>query len=187
MSELDTVRWGDQQTLLFTPNLAGPAALIGVTATKQLVNAHWRRPCTWKLLVSIQPFMPSIEASTFHPQMNLFVGCGGANVTIPVAFTVAPAAGVYSPILQFFDLPAQDIQVNFQVSMAGASDDTFPHSWLFAALAAPFTEPDGYTMTSEYIKQLIPSLDSRAVDPANRQLPHWMPPGYEDGELRYRR
>jgi hypothetical protein len=184
VSDFDTLRWGDTQTLAFST--VGAAFPTGPQATKQLVHAHWRRPLTWKLLVNIQPSLPAVEAGTFQLIMRLTVGCGGGMQTIPIVFASAPVAGVYAPILQFFDIPAQDMQIAFDVNLAPATDDTLPHAWLFGAFVAPFTEPAGSTDTAALLGQMLQQQPSRA-DPDNQELPRWMPPGFDDGELRYRR
>jgi hypothetical protein len=184
VSDFDTLRWGDTQTLSFAT--VGAAFPTGPQPTKQLVHAHWRRPLTWKLLVNIQPSLPAVEAGTFHLIMRLTVGCGGGMQTIPFDFVSAPVAGVYAPVLQFFDIPAQDIQIVFDVNLAPATDDTLPHSWLFGAFVAPFTEPSGSADTAALLTHAIGQSASRA-DPDSRDMSRWIPPGFEDGELRYRR
>lgn len=181
MSDFDTLRWGDTQDLAFSA-LTGPFP-TGPQSTKQLLHAHWQRPCLWKVLVAIQPNMGAVEAGTFTPTLRLTVGCGGGMMVIPLPIASAPP---YPNILQFFDIPAQDIQGVFDVNLAPASDETLPHSWLFGLFAAPFTEPAGYTDASALLKQALAQPVSRG-DPDNHELPRWMPPGFNDGELRYRR
>lgn len=184
MSDIDTLRWGDTQTLTFNP---GAAALVGVPQTKQLVHAHWQRPCTWKVLVWIAPTLPPGEAGTFNAALEITIGCGGGMVTFDRFYTFAPAAGVYSPQLDIFDVPAQDIQARILINgITGATDDTRQHSWLTACMVAPITEPAGYTDVADMLRKLAQNMPANLRDPDSEGLPRWMPEGFEDGQLKYR-
>lgn len=185
MSDFDTLRWGDSATLDFFK----PGQPATAQTTKQLVHAYWRRPLTWKLLVVARPQLPSTEGGTFHPVVNVTIGIGQSiSDTIPLVLTVAPVAGVYSPVVQFFDIPAQDIQVNVSLDAgAGATQETDPEYWQFSAFAAPFTEPYGYTVVGDHLLGPEGGQHQTRRMPDQWQEPRWMPPGFDDGEIRYRR
>lgn len=189
MSDLDTIRWGDTQTLVFAPAAGGsPAGLFGPPQTKQLVHAHWSRPCTWKVLVYIAPTLPASEAGTFNAAAQITVGCGGGMVQFGRIYTFAPTAGVYTPQLDIFDVPAQDIQA--QILLNGttpATQDVDQESWLTAIMVAPITEPAGYTDVADMLRKLAVDMPHNLRNPDSEGLPRWMPEGFEDGELRYRK
>lgn len=177
MSDLDTMRWGDTQALTVPGG--------GVGMTKQLVQGHWQRPLVWKLLFVIIPQVAAGETGTFKAILNLTIGIGQGTGTIPIPITLAPTAGVYAPVIQSLDIPAQDVQVMFSVDATAASVEGAADTFTFSAFIAPFTEPRVLADVRDMIQggHWAPPRE----DPDQRGMPHWMPPGFEDGMLRYRR
>ena len=172
MSDVDTMRWGDTQTLL----LAHVAAVEGQTqlVSSQMLNAHWQRPCVWRLMLSINPAISG--NATTAVTVFLRVGCGQANQLVPI--TVFNAASGSGFEVLFFDIPAENIQVQFSLGPVGglvALGDQVTVS----AFAAPHSEPGGIT-------QIRDSLKTGIREPDQDGQPRWMPPGFNDGELRYR-
>jgi len=184
MSDIDTLRWGDTQTLRFTEAGAGPASLVGPAETKQLVHAHWPRPLTWKLMLVIQPQVPANETANFAASFLVTLGVGAGMVQIPLGATLFTLAGGYQPVTLFFELPAQDVQVFATVDVSLAVS-TQGMSFLFGAYIAPLTEPAGYTEIRDTMLRVL-DRERPPTDSDSQGMPHWMPPGFDDGELRYR-
>lgn len=189
MSEVDTLRWGDVQTLAFQPAPGGAGGFTGVTSSKQLVHAHWQRPCTWKVLVSIHPQLPATELGTFKVTVQFVIGCGGGFISFDRVYTFAPTAGVYTQQLDIFDVPAQDIQASVtNIDLSGATQDALAESWLAGIFVAPITEPAGYTDLRDIVRAVTEHFRDRQGyrEPDHEGQPRWMPPGFDDGEVRYR-
>jgi hypothetical protein len=106
-------------------------------------------------------------------------------VEVPLGTTVFTLAGGYQPVTLFFEVPAQDVQVFARVDVTNAVS-TQGMSFLFGAYIAPLTEPAGYTEIRELIRQAMNNAERPSSDSDSQGLPHWMPPGFDDGELRYR-
>jgi hypothetical protein len=175
MSDIDTMRWGDTQNIL----LATAAALEnGFFQSSQMLNAHWQRPCVWRLMLSIQPNMAVGDVLTFQVTVLMRVGVGQANQQVPLA-TFAFAAP-YLPVLQFFDIPAENLQLQFAVGAVSNTPATGDNVTI-AAFIAPRAEPGGIVQ----IRDSLPGNDG-IREPDRDGLPRWMPRGYEDGEVRYR-
>lgn len=186
MSDFDTLRWGDSDSLTFFT--ATSPSNITVQKTKQLVHAYWRRPLTWKVLVYVVPQLPAAESGTFTATLLAVIGIGqSVSPLIAIPITVAPTAGVYAPVMQTFDLPAQDIQLQFALDASAATQEEAPEFWNFAAFAAPLTEPQGYTVVGDMLAGPDGARDQTRRMPDQFAEPRWMPPGFQDGTLRYRR
>jgi len=176
MSEVDTMRWGDTQSLLLTK--AEAAGEGGVATSSQMLNAVWQRPCVWRLMVTIDPSIePGDAAVTFDIAILLFVGIGQANQKVPLA--VQHFATPFNPVTLFFDIPAEAMQLQFAVqSLSNAITD--PNSLVkVSAFAAPHSEPAGIVQIRDHMNRDVRSPDRDG-------LPRWMPAGFDDGEVRYR-
>lgn len=183
MTDVDTLRWGDTDSLTFFTT--GSGGNLSVKQTKQLVAAKWQRPLTWKLLVNIIPNLQGTgETSTFTPLLQLYVGVGQGMIQVAIPITLAPTAGVYLPVVQFFDIPAEAYQAAFTLDVSGASQETKAETFTFSAFTAPFTEPRGYTDLRDMFRK-VHGLPERN-EPDREGLPRWMPEGFDDGQLKYR-
>jgi hypothetical protein len=133
-------------------------------------------------MLSMFPNMQAGENVTFVVNALLRVGVGQANQQVPLAtFVFAPAAGVYTGQTAFFDIPAQDMQVQFSVAVQGGGTPTVTtgDGFTVSAFAAPHAEPGG-------IMQIRDGMAQAIREPDQDGQPRWMPPGFNDGELRYR-
>lgn len=188
MSEIDTLRWGDTETMNFTEGGAATFTPPTPKSTKQLVHAHWNRPLTWRLMLIFEATVPAAETATFAAVALVTVGVGGGQKETVLANAVFSLANGYATSVQFFDIPAQDMQVRFILADISGAASVQPHSFAFSAFAAPLTEPAGYTEILKIAKRAV------RIEPEQRPpesgdstgLPHWMPSGFDDGELRYR-
>jgi hypothetical protein len=173
MSDVDTMRWGDTQTLNFVA--AGGEGQEGLSS--QMLNAHWQRPCIWRLMISIAPFMTEADSAlTFDVNVFLFVGVGQANQRIRIGSV--SFATPFAPVTQFFDIPAENMQLQFQI----ANLSNLPHLESYVevtAMAAPRAEPGG-------ISQIRDNIGAGIREPDRDGLARWPGRGFEDGELRYR-
>ena len=176
MSDVDTMRWGDSQTLLMSGIGENSAPVSG-----QLLNAHWQRPVVWRLMIAIQPVITPGDTSVFVVNVLLRVGVGQANSQVPLAtFVFAPVAGVYTGQTAFFDVPAQDMQVQFRAGIQGGGVPMLPNdSFIVSAFAAPHAEPGG-------IAQIRDGMAAAIREPDQDGQPRFMPPGFNDGQVRYR-
>ena len=178
MTDIDTLRWGDSQTL----SVPGGS----IQQSVQIVQGRWQRPLAWKLLVVIIPQVAAGETGTFKATMNLSIGIGQGTVTVPIPFSIAPTAGVYSPVIQNLDIPAQEVQISFTVDATGATAEGDANAFTVSAFIAPFTEPRVLMDLRDALVDRA-ALASRALaEPDRDGLPRWMPPGFDDGMLRYR-
>jgi|SRR5215472_11797878 len=182
MSDVDTLRWGDTDSVTFFT--VGSGTLVLVKDTKQLLHAHWERPLTWQLLVVITADLPVTEHGTFIVTLHLTIGVGGGMKQVNIPITITPVAGAFAANITNIPIPAQDVQLFATIDATGNTQETLPETWNLSAFIAPLTEPAGYTDTRNYIAGRPPHLD---LDPDNASLPRWMPPGFDDGEVRYRR
>ena len=117
MSQHDTMRWGDTQTL----NLLAAAAYNGETgvflASKQMLNAKWERPVVWRLMLSVSYNVVAADVGvTFAVPIFLQIGVGQASQLVPLAsvLVVATVPPTVIPPL-FFDIPAEAMQCQFFV------------------------------------------------------------------------
>lgn len=183
MTDFDTLRWGETQTLnvVVTPG----AEEISTPPPVQMLHLHWQRPLLWKLMLSMTPQMLPGETVTWVVSEEVIVGVGQATDIIPLGpFVFAPAAGVYSPQVVFQEIPAQDIQLRFRLSIQGGGlpTNTANQAFRVSAFGAPFTEPGA---TAQLRDELARDQGGKITDPDQRGQPRWMPPGFHDGELRY--
>jgi hypothetical protein len=172
MSDVDTMRWGDTQSL----KLSG--AVETALQSSQMLNAHWQRPCVWRLMVSVAPTVgPDDQAIVIGVVLSLRVGVGQANQLVPLPPITFPA-GTYAAVTQFFDVPAENLQLQFQVSVSGVIVD--PNDQVtVSAFIAPRAEPGG-------IVQIRDHMGDGIREPDRDGLQRWPGAGFDDGELRYR-
>jgi hypothetical protein len=173
MSEVDTMRWGDTQSVLLA---SAAGAENGIITSSQMLNAHWQRPCVWRMMLSIAPEMAAGDVLTFTVNILLRIGVGQANQLVPLAtFAGAPP---YAPVVQFFDIPAENLQLQFLVG--AISNTPAPNDRVVvSAFVAPRAEPGG-------IVQIRDRMPQEIREPDRDGLPRWMPRGFDDGELKYR-
>ena len=175
-SAQDTLRWGDSKTFA---NLSTTENVN--LSSKQLVAAHWRWPLTWKLMVAVVPAMVAAETAIFTLAIRVTVGSGQGTTTVklPLIF-VAPSAGPGSAYLDqtfFFDIPAQDIQV--EALLTGTANQP-GDSVTVGVYVAPVTEAHAMTHM----------LDGFAKDERfgrGEREGGWMPPGFHPEPLQYGR
>lgn len=115
MADLDTLRWGDSQVLVFGPFGAGEHA--HPMTTKQLIAAHWRWPVVWGLRVIIRETgMDPAETATINLAVDVVVGSGQSQATARFLYNlVSTAPGVYAPINDLQFIPACDIQAGASI------------------------------------------------------------------------
>lgn len=192
MSDLDTMRWGDTVAIPLVQAQLVVGEGEGVYQTQQILNAVWQRPVVWRLLLSAKWLLaPEDVGSSVTIAIYLRVGVGQANQEIPlttIILTMETATGFIQP--QFFDVPAEALQVAFQVvavtSQTGNAFD--PNSILtVTGFVAPHAEPGSLAQIRDNVKLAMGDDPKRGPqDPDRRDLPRWMPPGFDDGEVRYR-
>lgn len=179
MSDHDTLRWGDTQGLTIPGG--------GIATTGQLLHAFWQRPLAWKLLVVIAPQPAAGETGSFVATLNLTIGIGQGLGTVRIALPpIAPVGGVYPALVQNFDIPAQDVQLSVEVDANGASSEGDSNLFTVSAFIAPFTEPRVMADLRDALCN-PEGYQSRAnAHPDGQGQERWMPPGFDDGMLRYR-
>ena len=143
---LDTLRWGDAQNVQI---VNGALAIETVSITRQLAQARWRWPLMWGLRIGITPQVGNGETLTFTVQYKVTIGCGQNSADMFFNYTIAPAAGLYLPVTDFIELPAQDIQVIATVNSPGGSGVT--DNFQVSAFLAPTTEPHAMTHLFEHL------------------------------------
>jgi hypothetical protein len=175
MSEVDTMRWGDTQFVsLISTAAAGEG---GVSRSNQMLNAHWQRPCVWRLLVSMAPQLVAGETLTFDIVILLRIGVGQANQVVPLAtFSFAPP---YAPVIFRDDVPAENMQLQFAIQNLSGLPTNLSDGVTVAAFTAPRAEPGGIVQIRDHMGQGV-------REPDRDGLPRWMPRGFDDGEVKYR-
>ncbi len=172
-----TQRWGDQVTANAT-STGGLAPVTWVNFTKQLIASHWRWPIMWGLRISIVPQLDASETATFTITVSCNVGSG--QTAIPVVFTylLAPVAGVYAPINDLQQIPAEDVQVIATVTGQPAAAAGVKDAIIVGATIAPFTDPHGLTRLYEWMEK------SPDEQPEGGRWMHGRP--FADQKLTYR-
>jgi hypothetical protein len=172
MSDVDTMRWGDTQVIKLA------SAVESVQTGSQMLNAHWQRPCVWRLLISVAPSVGiDDQGITIGVVPSLRIGVGQANQLVPLP-PIVFAPGAYAPVTQFFDVPAENLQLQFQVTVTGVIVDTSDNVTV-SAFVAPRAEPGG-------IVQIRDGMGDGIREPDRDGLARWPGRGFEDGELTYR-
>lgn len=190
MSDIDTMRWGDTQTL----NLAQGAGESSFTPSKQMLNAKWERPVVWRLLLSVvYQVDPADVGLTFTVNIFLQIGVGQASQQVPIASVNIIATSpptLIAPL--FFDIPAETMQVQFFVGNFG-NQPRPTDSVTVTAMCAPHAEPGAVAQLRD-----VGVPDPNKASMRDREgMPRWigtphpdhepgMPLGFDDGELRYR-
>ena len=153
MADLDTLRWGDSQSLTFGPFGAGDTAKP--MTSKQLIASHWRWPCVWALRVVWRPFLAEGENATFTLAVDVTLGSGQSQATARFIYVMAPVAGAYLPINDLQFIPASDIQV--QALLLGSTPLGVPGTQQHidcGVFVAPYSET--HAITRIYEKTLEP-------------------------------
>lgn len=181
MTDIDTFRWGDTQTVL----LLAAQEFGGETGTplpsKQLMNAKWERPCIWRVMLSVQYNVAPVDVGlTFTVTIFLQVGLGQASQQVPIAAVNVVAtspATVIAPL--FFDIPAETMQCQFFVGNFGNQPNA-GDSVTVTAMCAPHTEPGSLAQMRD---AAVP--DRHAASQRDHGGMRWMPEGFDDGVMRY--
>jgi len=175
------LRWGD----IFPVVIPGVVSENPAPVSQQIVNARAHDlPETWTIFLycAIDHMPPGgVSVSIVY---GITIGVGASTVTFPFTFFFGPAI-VGNPTFSPYEidsgtvkfgfttlfLPARDIQINAQLSRSG-QDTNQP--CLVGAWVAP--------------RVSFPAQPGAVERPPHtgEGLPRWMPPGFEDGELRYR-
>jgi len=176
----DTLRWGETQTLVVPVGFNGDVSPVpeGTTpplVTKQMLAAHWRWPLSWVVTLIMQPAFNADETNTFYVQWQFTVGVGQAICTFYYLYTFAPTGGLYTAQNVQLFTPAQDLQVNAALACPSGAVSSKPESFNLAAFSAPVTEPHAMT-----------HLLDKARGHAEEHVP-WMPPGFNETDMGYRR
>jgi hypothetical protein len=174
----DTLRWGDTQALpgLQNLNTAGGMGRGTTATTKQLAQSHWRWPIVWKAKILINPTFGESESVTFVVTVRITVGSGQGQMTYTKVYTLAPTAGVYSPVVDTEDVPGQDVQWDASVSVQGNATPTTTgedHLQIGIFTAPLSTEPHAGT----HLLDLM-----RGHEPNHTE---WIPPGFREAPLHY--
>ena len=148
MSDLDTLRWGDTQELLFTPNSDATVA----APSKQMVAAHWRRPLGWVVNVVINPQLNSDETADVILDVTLTQGSGGAIISGHKRYTMTLAGG-YAPVLDSFQIAAQDIQVAVSASIKNGASAA-QEGLQVGVFVAPVTEPAAAARQTDALERM---------------------------------
>jgi hypothetical protein len=168
----DTLRWGDSHTFNNLQDLSGESSEL---LSKQQIAAHWRWPLSWNLWVAIIPQFEASETASFVIELQTTIGVGQAVATFPLRYTLSPTAGVYLPITDQKFLPGQDIQIITNVfnstNTTGVNDNL-----TVALFIAPQTEPHAFT-----------KMMDRLVHHESPDEVQWMPPGFYEAGMGYRR
>lgn len=176
MSDVDTMRWGDTQSL----SLLAASGESANAFSKQMLQANWQRPVVWRVMLSISASIGADDAAlTFDVQPILFIGVGQANAPVPLP--PVHFATPFASSVQFFDIPAESIIMQFAIlnlSNAAHADSSIN----VAAFVAPHAEPGAIVQMRDKM-----GAPRHWVDPPDLQgQPHWMREGFDDGQLRYR-
>jgi hypothetical protein len=174
-SSLDTLRWGDSETLLGLETLAGGES--STVLSKQLAQAHWRWPLSWSFWAMFVPMFDSTERATFTVITSVTLGVGQAQLTTEIRTDIAhDASNLYHPVNLAETFPAQDIQVRCRV--IGQASLTTPggqDSLAIGIFLAPQTEPHAMT-------EILARLEGEGKDQVE-----WMREGFHPQALHYRR
>ncbi len=145
-----TQRWGDQLTASVTSS-GGILPVSWSTNTKQLIAAHWRWPLMWGLRISIVPALDATETATFTITITCTVGSGQTAIPVVFTYVLAPVAGVYAPINDLQQIPAEDVQVIATVTGQPAAAAGVKDNIVVGAVIAPFTDPHGLTRLYDWM------------------------------------
>jgi hypothetical protein len=175
MSEIDTLRWGDVQSISGLQKMVAETSIV--LKTKQMISARWRWPLVWVLRVAFVPQFAADESGTFTITVTVQLGTGGGLLEFPFFYTLAPQPdGSYRAITDAQLIPAQDCQVFVSVTSStatGTSLDTL----LVGAWMAPETEPHAMTRMHDM-------LAAASTAPPHREA-RWMREGFQDDPLNY--
>jgi hypothetical protein len=183
MTDHDTFRWGDTATahLLALNQAAGENGVAPIPS--QLLNAKWERPCVWRLMLSIAYQVVDLDVGLqFTVGLFVQVGVGQASQVLPLASIDITATNppTIIPAL-FFDVPAETMQVQFFVGPF-SNGPRAQDSITVTAMCAPHAEPGAIAQMRR-----AAGAEPVVVSPDSEGLDRWMGPGFEDGQLRYRR
>jgi hypothetical protein len=174
-SSLDTLRWGDAETLLGLETLAGVETTF--ISSKQLAQAHWRWPLSWSFWAMFVPMFDSTERSTFTVITSVTLGVGQAQLTTEIRTDLPhDAANLYHPVNLAETFPGQDIQVRCRVTgQATLTNPNGVNSLAIGVFLAPQTEPHAMT-------EILARLEGEP-----KEQVEWMREGFTPQELHYRR
>jgi len=170
----DTLRWGDSHTFTGLASYFSDTSVPSLFS-RQMIAAHWRWPLSWNLWVAI---VPSFEAETtgiITITLQTTIGIGQAIATFPIVYTLSPTSGVYLPITDQKLIPAQDLQIIAQLDATEATKGVNDNLTI-GVFVAPQTEPHAMT-----------HLLDKMVHGERPEEVQWMPPGFNEAPMGYRR
>lgn len=109
----DWLTWGDGKTLHFV------GGTNETQSTNQIVRAHWPAPTTWSIVLGVRPgdFGDTEASASLAITAELTIGVGRASIMVQRTFSIeAPEVGHATPLLETFELPAQDIQGQVRIA-----------------------------------------------------------------------
>jgi hypothetical protein len=196
----DALRWGGRTAVAWGPHSpvggnTGPQLQQAVNLAKgqlgnQLVNAHWRWPLTWQTLVCIVPQFSPDEVGAMVVRLDWTLGSGDAQNTFQTFYTVSldPTTGLYTSVIDTETiLPGADVQVVLGALLPVAEASGLPALTTtsvdvldIGVFVAPQTEAHALLLLLEGF-----SKDERFG--AGEREGGWMPPGFNEEPLGYRR
>jgi hypothetical protein len=169
MSAQDTLRWGDVQSFAITT--ASQVHEPQLLQSKQLINARWRWPMTWKLMFVVNAQLGPAETGTITVQFQLTTGVGGATIVFILDTVTITTSGT---TVHFFDMPAQEFNVTTVVTIANIAT-TGTDVVEIGAFAGPWTESHAVTGMHDTITE------------GEERVDQWMREGFYPEPLGYHR
>jgi hypothetical protein len=186
-AELDTIRWGDSDTLNF---IVGPGPLVE-HPTKQLVMVANGEPETFRLFLSVNPTQsPSAGPVSLYTRFEITLGVGSTQVTYNYVLGYDSALlaitedqfSLAVPIAFLSNGPAPQVPTNGQAFVLTKALPPFSARDIFikAFVTAAGTGTWGEIVTAMAAPQW------RDHNRPDRQA-HWMGPGFAEDPLGYSR
>ena len=173
--ETGQLRWGDVQTIAFTPTLAQEGVPVPF-ATSQLVAANWPVPMSWNVLLfaigSVNPAEPAPSQFTLNWLFSLGAG-QSSSVAIPLV-SMGPFNTANNGQLQQHQqlVPSSNLQI--QAQLVGTMATTTQSSVYVGAFVAPNnTEP----FHERRIERAL-SGEAGADPQGEKPWLRWMPMGF---------
>lgn len=179
MTDFDTMRWGDAQSVSLQTALDTAGTAAGYFEVQQTANAKWTRPCIWRVMLALETLTDADGVGvTFDVQPYIRVGVGQANVRIPldvISVTLAQPDTLLPGI--FLDVPAESLQVAFRLQNFANGENLGQSTILVAAICAPHAEPGNIAQIRDAIRDAM-GIDplKGPVDP-DRGNARFFPPG----------
>lgn len=181
MTELATLRWGDVQQFSISPTVAQEGTNV-TNNTKQLVQAAWRVPMSWNVILFALPQINLLENGTLSINWLFTLGAGQAVSSEIALFTMGPFNKTTAPaggtaVTQTQQLvPSENLQIRCQVITNFLSTNTS------TVLVGAFVAPNN----AEVLAEDIVAAAMRGEDPPHEQGQgdmRWMPGNAFYGDL----